>query len=156
MLLICQVDLVIGQHRPIVGLVVASEFLIRVECSFSSSLGFCVCVFAHGITVHLWVCVCVFTHGISSECRLASAGLVFESVREGERPQLLAPVQTKVDATRLSLISNSFLEARVPFSDAGGGERGRSFTRSTWELEGPDWPSQALPMLFKAATHLQG
>lgn len=62
MLLICQVDLVIGQHRPLVGLVVASEFLIRVECSFSSSLGFCMCVFAHGITVHLWVCVCVCLH----------------------------------------------------------------------------------------------
>lgn len=51
-------------------------------------------------------------------------------VREDERPQILAPVQTDVDATR-HLISNSFLEARVPFSDAGGGERGRSFTRST-------------------------
>uniref|UniRef100_A0A671SAN8 Sodium-coupled neutral amino acid transporter 4-like n=1 Tax=Sinocyclocheilus anshuiensis TaxID=1608454 RepID=A0A671SAN8_9TELE len=39
---------------------------------------------------------------------------------------ILAPVQTEVDATR-RLISNSFLEACVPFSDAGGGEWGRSF-----------------------------
>jgi len=70
-------------------------------------------------------------------------------VCEGERPRILAPVQTEVDATRLSLISNPACPSLTQVEGSGEAEL-------HVESERPDWLSQALPMLFKAATHLQG
>ncbi|KAI2665632.1 Sodium-coupled neutral amino acid transporter 4 [Labeo rohita] len=55
-------------------------------------------------------------------------------VREADRPHILAPVQTEVDAM-CCLISNSFLEARVPFSVAGGGGSSESYVMFSVPLD---------------------